>query len=819
MPAQKTLSRILDIFRVTPPELTLKEVATGVNVKQKMTLSQYSETELTNLTVGKQGVGKFNTNEVLGDMLQHIQGIADNRTNITNRLQDMKFLSPEIQQIKMIYVSSILSPNDMQTDAINITVDTENSMLDTALSEFFNEYFNNELQLGVLLNKWLNRSLFESGASPVVVIPRSDIRSLAELTKVHGSTEFLSEDLSKSTNDLKIDFTSGLASEVAVDISFEELSLSDTEHTKLCSNLAEGSLEFIKENKDNLCFVSSPFFLKGDPKQKEKVKENLKEIESQLFGKGQNAVFCLSDSLESSKEGDHPFILELDPNLTVPICVPGSHTEHIGYFALADNNGNLMTSETYEHVFKSAKGLGSSNFRAMYGTDRPTYKNLDAFGVDQKDAAAQAVFGLTIKKLLKEQLNGLNLGQGITISQYDVLSKCLFYNMLKKIKTKIIFIPDPLMIYYAYEYRTDGSGKSLLEDVEFLLALRTTLIVATVLTSMKNAVDHKTIEVDVDEKNINLEQTLTTYKNIAVSKNIPAFNNNPYSAAKGIIDQSISVIPKNIKGLPGSLSVDKTHSSAGVTEPEPALLERLTEMFVTHIGVPPAALNLLGENEFARSIATTNLHFSNIIRTRQRQTKMFNTKLVKNYISYSEVLKSKILEIVKDTNVDPENDEKTTKKSKKPKKSEKVTDASIDVGLSNEPDKNILTKIISSIDVNLPTCNVSTDKARYSELGELIGLLDTVLDNLYPDTLVPKDDNKLKDMLASLKSYMKSENLKEIITDLGFHKTFSLPRLTDIKEADLTSIVRYLNNLSTGMEDRLKVLNKSSEEGGNSGGW
>ena len=83
--------------------------------------------------------------------------------------------------------------------------------------------------------------------------------------------------------------------------------------------------------------------------------------------------------------------------------------------------------------------------------------------------------------------------------------------------------------------------------------------------------------------------------------------------------------------------------------------------------------------------------------------------------------------------------------------------------------------------------------------------------------MIPKDDAKLKDMFASLKAHMKSENIKEIITDLGFHKTFTLPKLTDIKEADFTSIVSYLNNLSTGLEDRLKVLTPKGEDSGDNG--
>ena len=65
---------------------------------------------------------------------------------------------------------------------------------------------------------------------------------------------------------------------------------------------------------------------------------------------------------------------------------------------------------------------------------------------------------------------------------------------------------------------------------------------------------------------------------------------------------------------------------------------------------------------------------------------------------------------------------------------------------------------------------------------------------------------------------MKSNNLKQIVTDLGFHKTFELPLLTDIKDSDFVSILDYLNNLSTGLHDRLKVFTKD-DAGENETKW
>ena len=827
---EKTLNRIYDLFRITPPKIDTPSISTNTTVSDKIVLSQYSESELTKMLTSKYKKG-FDADKIAGNIMQQLQGSATQRTTIFKRLEDLKYLSPEIEQIKMIYVSSILSPTDMQTDAVNISVDTGNADLDSELSEFLNDYFNNDLHLGVKLKEWLERSLFDYGSAPVVIVPRSNITALNALCDKYVSMESMSDEQKNSilynhiglenlnctnTKNNETSFTNKfkeeLKNDIIFDISCEDLGIEEKSHEKVVDKLVEGSLEFINKNKDNITFVNNPFYLKEVKTSKAKIKESLKVWEEQIIGKGENKIFALSDIDNGKNKEDHPFIIELDPNLTVPVCVPGTNNQHIGYFVLTDADGNLVTSETYQNDYMSAKGLRESSYSAMYGKTPGAIPYLNNLGYANKNENSEAVFGLTVKKLLKEQLNVLNLGAGVTLHEYDALSKCLFYNMLKSMKTKIIFVPSPMMIYYAYEYRSDGSGKSLLEDVEYLLALRTTMIVATVLNGMKNAVDRKVIEVDVDEKNTNLEQTLMTYKNIAVSKNIPTFNNNPYSASKGIIDQSISVLPKNIKGLSGSLNIDKSHVSSNIPQPEPEIIERFTNMMITHVGIPPAAINALGENEYSRSIATTNLHFSNIIRTRQRQSKTYNDKLVKNYVSYSAVLCDKIKEIL-DNNI---NKDSVAKKDNKKLKSKTSKDS------KTSSDKDIkldVQTIIQSISVNLPTCNVSTDKAKYQEIGELISLLDTVFENMYPNELVPKDDTELKNMLTSVKLYMKSENLKKILTNIGYHKTFEFPQINEINEESFVDIVSYLNNLQKGLNDRVKVFKGSDDDSGGGSNW
>jgi len=790
----RSILRVFNIFDVKSPILSGQNVISETNENSKIVLSQFSKSELQKMTVSDKTKG-FNEHEIIGNMVSHIKTISSQRSTVKKRLKDLSYLSPEISQLKMIYVSSIMSPTDMQTDAINVQVDTGNSTLDTSLSTFLNDYFNDEFQFGVKLKEWLDKSLFDEGAAPVMIVPRSEIRALDLLTdKGVGLESFNCFTNSKDLSFTK-EFSDDLEKDAILDISFESLEIEDADSMQKASKctkaLVQGSLEFIKDNLDSLSFVSNPFRIQDSKKSLDKSRDLLKKMESQVLGFGESKIFSLNGTADVI-EGDHPFVLELDSALTVPVCVPGSTREHIGYFVLTDDLDNVLSSSMMGSVNDSPSGLSNDNYRALYGNGYQNKSIFSDFSGIEKKKAAKAVFALTIKKLLKEQLGSLDLGEGITLHQYDGLSKCLFYNMLHGIKTKIVFVPEPLMMYYAFEFNDDGTGKSLLEDIEFLLALRTTLIISNVLTTMKNAVDETIIEVDVNKKNINIEETLQTYKNIAVMKNTPRFNTNPYTSTQNIIGLATKVFPKNMKGLEGSLSVEKTHRNSNIAQAEPGLLERLTKMAIIHIGVPPSAINEMGQNEYSRSIATTDLHFSNVIRVRQRQVAPINNKFIRNYVKYSFPLREKIKAI--------------------------LDDADVKVPEGTEKEEVALEDVIRNIKVTLPTCNVATNKSKYTEVNEIVGTLDTIFDALYPNDSIPVDDQKLKNTLTSVKMLMKTKNLKKVIKDIGYHKMFELPELESIDSSDLTDLTQYLINLSKGVNDRVKVLNGDSE-GSSGGGW
>ena len=66
----------------------------------------------------------------------------------------------------------------------------------------------------------------------------------------------------------------------------------------------------------------------------------------------------------------------------------------------------------------------------------------------------------------------------------------------------------------------------------------------------ENSIDKKKIEVAVDEKNVNIEQTLNMVRNAFIEKNMLRFDNNPHTIQRDLVQKSMTIYPKGIKGVP-----------------------------------------------------------------------------------------------------------------------------------------------------------------------------------------------------------------------------------------------------------------------------
>ena len=149
-------------------------------------------------------------------------------------------------------------------------------------------------------------------------------------------------------------------------------------------------------------------------------------------------------------------------------------------------------------------------------------------------------------------------------------------------------------------------------------------------------------------------------KNAFTEKRIMRYDNNPLNVQRDLIQKSLTFVPKGIKGLQDGLTINTEHKSTGAIQPDRDLMEQLNDWIAQALLVPKTTISKMGEEDFARSVVTTNLFFNNRVKIIQQEVNEYTTKLMRNYVKYSTPLQEKIKMVLAlsekdydDTNQDP----------------------------------------------------------------------------------------------------------------------------------------------------------------------
>jgi len=174
---QKKTKQLIDVItrRKSDPV-----VQTTTSKQTHINIGQYSSSELQQLLPSNTRTAK--TSE-LRDFLTESNKKSQ---TIIKELKCLKALAPEIEDAKRIYVSSIMSPNDMQKNSVRVSVNLKElpEIINTDISNELNTFFNESYELGVNLTKWLGECFYETGAKAIVVLPRSNIDILMQSTSM-----------------------------------------------------------------------------------------------------------------------------------------------------------------------------------------------------------------------------------------------------------------------------------------------------------------------------------------------------------------------------------------------------------------------------------------------------------------------------------------------------------------------------------------------------------------------------------------------------------------------------------------------------------
>ena len=774
----------------------------------------------------------------------------------------MGALAPEIEQSKILVSSSIMSPNDLQDGFFTFNFDSIPALasdpeLANKVQELYNQHFNGNLELGIKSYDWIGECQYESGSKALLILPiatfldykhrtleeinarrknllQPAMSSFEEYTKVLESKygkSIWSDDTSFKFTESTIDTLRHVAPALeSFNVLLPKELRSDpraTDNDYMLDNEYIQGLESVVvnlkktiEEGDAIHITDNPEIVKFNVDKKmfdrKNTRESLKKFFNQQIKENYpiEEVGVLKSDPKKFEHVSHPVLIELPSESVIPLCIPGAPHQHLGYFILLDQYGQPLTIENSglarnQNSIECGNGSPNSAYTALYGSGcSSSYFQKNP---NMMNNIGNTVFQYLLDQYFRARLTNVLGRSDLTLERFNAISTLMFQRLLEQKKTTVLYVPPTLLHYFAFAYNKDGTGVSKLEDIKFLLSLRTTLLMAQIIAMVNDAIDHKKIELTVDEKTANLEALMELVGNIFIEKNRLSGNIDPSEIVRDIYSNSLTIVPKNIPGL-GNFDVDVSTISSQSTRPDDALLEQLNNLLVSKLDVPPSALNQLSEPEFSRSIVTYNLFFAKKVTRYQRIWCKQIEEFIKDYTYFDIVFQKALKKIL-------EAHSKHTVSEKLPDKVKQMKDKNPNQRSANTNEK-IIQMIMDGVKVSLPKPDIVVDKTQFEEIRNYSSNVNEMADMIYPNELIPSENQEATNGLAYIKAMWKRSQMMDFIANIGCFKMFDVKDIDDFNSDDLVNLIQTCMNLGMHVKKHQEALTAEGDQGfGGEGGY
>ena len=745
-------------------------------------------------------------------------------------------LAPEIEQAASILIPSILSPNDFRKNIFLISIESQNESekVISAITELVTKHFGDHLNLATKLSDWINDAMFRVGSKSIMILPTKTISDLknqltgtneslgAAVTGLYGeieaSLEHFGSDKVRSRTFTDDDIVNkAMSSEIFSSMMLENhkdgstpQSIERKVRTYVKSGI-EPMLKKLSEKKPvlfvndlrallqpQLCNVialeaiDSKILAKlgeVDPKIIRRKPESGDELSPQTYKS--TPYLDLSNIVKDDDVSSYPAMIDIPSEAVIPISIEGSPSNHIGYYVLLNENGTPLSMEA-DGVENQSDGIGSQRINNMYTSfyGNANFSMQKRISIDAKREILNSVYDSYLKGVFHAKLDDMGFSK-YKVNLAEDLSRVMFYRLLKNAETRILYVPKKLMMYLAFDYHGDGTGRSKIDNIKFPLSLKITLIITRLISLIESSINRRKLNITLDESIGNPLEILRTVKKTMTANKMYGITYDPSSIIKSVLDKELTIVPNKIPGVE-EFSLTDEANNVDYPRPDDAILEEINNMYMLSLGVPPSAMNRLSEDEFSRSVASNNIFFSNQLKTYQTVICSFMSTLIVTYINYSSKLKGEIQTIIKnDTGSTTGDDPKT-----KMKPEARVAD------------------ILNTMKFTLPSPNLAQDKSAFDELKDYIEIIDTVLQNTLGDELI--GDGDLGGTIKTLRANIKREILQEHIKTNSILSELEFDGLANVDIVAMVNNTQKLKNLKAALDAMQAKL--GAESGGDATG-
>lgn len=351
-------------------------------------------------------------------------------------------------------------------------------------------------------------------------------------------------------------------------------------------------------------------------------------------------VKVMTTASEASRSSiGHPLVIKVPSESCIPCFPKGEPRNHLGYIILLDELGHPLdvTDELSRAIRNGSNGLNGDSQMNMTSSLIQQTKLLGSgtcYDSDQRNVAERVrIFDQVLEEnVLNRIKNGL-LGRNVKLGWNEDIMRLFLFRKFANQRTHMVFVPYENVAYFAYDYDKNGMGKSLLDDIKQISALRSMTTFANFMAGVKNAVGRTKVTMNIDPRNPDPDKAYHVLMDEFMRQQAGGTPTDVTSAAEMFrVIRQMGVVME-VQGNPRmpNTTVDIQEFQSQKQQIDPEFSKELQRQQYMGLFVTPEMVDMTTQADFAISRWTTNQLYAKRIMMIQDDTCKHAKKLVKSY--------------------------------------------------------------------------------------------------------------------------------------------------------------------------------------------
>lgn len=467
-----------------------------------------------------------------------------------------------------------------------------------------------------------------------------------------------------------------------------------------------------------------------------------------------------NDNQTARENLDEPIFINYPVEAVIPIFKPGTPSEHVGYLALHDEEGNpLSKAKPVNYYRELANGYNSRmTVNTMASSLIQQGKTMFEGFSNKLDEARQLEMlsrihsNAIIKDILDRLKNGL-YGKNLDVGDSAEVSRIMFYRALRGQRTRVLFVPKEVMSYMAFDYDNRGFGISLLDNMKVLISLRIQFMLAQLRAGIMNSIPETLVTLRIDEKDPDPRKTIQIANVMALQSRS---NSGLIIGASNVQTIEDRVNQSNIRMAIESdnpkipqIGHDISKTTADIPAPDNDVAEGIKRDTIMGTGLTPDMVDNSLSTEFAANVLQGNFITSLIAFQKQDRFNPLLTDFVRKVITVSPYLHKRLREIVRD-NLEEIIDNIKEASGDKTLSVKGLAASAIEVLIDG-----IIDKFTSSFEVTLPAPPNDNHESKAEQLQQYEERVDKAIEfvisqDVIPESLISEDGESMVEQYAKI---------------------------------------------------------------------